>query len=82
MTQSPAIPMLGSYYVEGRYIGERRGHAIAFAQRLADECQRDVDVCRAIRLIDRVSVEPCQIVRPRLRARPDFIKGAFIDELA
>jgi hypothetical protein len=72
MTPSPAIPILGSYYVEGRYMGERRGHALAFAQRLADEYARDVDLCRAIRLVDRVSVEPCHIVRPRLKARPEL----------
>jgi hypothetical protein len=68
MTRTPAIPILGSYYVAGRYAGERPGRALAQAQRLADTTQRDVDLCQAIRLVDRVSVEPVRIARPRVKA--------------
>jgi phage-related minor tail protein len=62
--------MLGSYYVAGRYQGERLPRALVAAQRLADATGETVDVCQAVRQLDGVAVEPVQQVHPALKAWP------------
>lgn len=66
----PPIPIPGSFYVAGRYQGESMTRALAAARRLAEATGTTVDVCQALRLPDRVSVEPVRQVHPASKAWP------------
>lgn len=60
----PAIPMLGAWYLEGRYLGFCYPRARARAQATASRERRTVLLARAIRLLGQTEVVPCHIVRP------------------